>query len=548
MIEQDSDFVAALMARHGVLENKRAPWEPIWQQIERRVNPVAAGGFGGGTSPGAQRGLDNFDSTAIGGLNRFAAAMEGMSFPRAQRWHTITSSDADLNKNTAAKLWFEHVADRLFQMRYAPHAGFSTQGNEAMRSLGSYGNGPLWVDEWVGTGIFYKAFHQSEIYVDEDFRGRVDTIHRKFMLSARQAAQQFELENLPDAIAQALKDNKADKEFEFLHVIQPNESWEPGRLGAKGKKVSSIYIAMQDKMIVRWRGYNTMPMMVSRYATSPRDIYGRSPAMNVLGTIKGLNEMAKTMLRAGHKAVDPALLYHDDGSLTKVSTKPGGLIPGGIDDMGRVMMRPLETGGNLPFGEALMDKERQVVNDEFLVTIFSILVDTPDRMTATEVLERAREKGLLLSPASGRQETELLGPMIERELDIGIRARQILRPPPEVLEAGATLRVIYDNPLSRAARSEEAAGFLRLTEAMTPLAQIDPTVLDIIDTDASARGLAETLGVRASWLVSPEALKAKRDQRAQAQQAEQLLAAAPVAGKAALDFAKAGDIAGVAAA
>ena len=41
----------------------------------------------------------------------------------------------------------------------------------------------------------------------------------------------------------------------------------------------------------------------------------------------------------------------------------------------------------------------------------------PPQMTATEVIERTNEKGILLAPTIGRQQSEYLGPMIERELD-----------------------------------------------------------------------------------------------------------------------------------
>ena len=48
-------------------------------------------------------------------------------------------------------------------------------------------------------------------------------------------------------------------------------------------------------------------------------------------------------------------------------------------------------------------------------------------MTATEVLERAREKGALLAPTMGRQQSEALGPMIEREIDILVECGLMLR-------------------------------------------------------------------------------------------------------------------------
>jgi hypothetical protein len=83
-------------------------------------------------------------------------------------------------------------------------------------------------------------------------------------------------------------------------------------------------------------------------------------------------------------------------------------------------------------------------------------------MTATEVLERAREKGMLLAPTAGRMQAEFLGPLIEREIDL--LARQGLMPPkmPQILiDAAVEYRIEYDNPLSRMARAEKASGFMR---------------------------------------------------------------------------------------
>jgi hypothetical protein len=51
-------------------------------------------------------------------------------------------------------------------------------------------------------------------------------------------------------------------------------------------------------------------------------------------------------------------------------------------------------------------------------------------MTATEVLERTREKGALLAPTTGRQQSKALGPMIEGELEILARAGALPELPP----------------------------------------------------------------------------------------------------------------------
>ncbi len=118
-------------------------------------------------------------------------------------------------------------------------------------------------------------------------------------------------------------------------------------------------------------------------------------------------------MRAAHKIVDPPLLLQEDGVLQAFNTRPGALNYGGVNERGEQMVRPLETGARVDIGMDMMDQRRKVINDAFLITLFQILVEAPN-MTATEAMLRAQEKGALLAPTMGRQQSEMLGPMIER--------------------------------------------------------------------------------------------------------------------------------------
>ncbi len=520
------------------LESERMPWENVWRQVDERVNPLGDGGFQM-RSKGAVRGLENFDHTASLGLERFVAAIGGMIIPRGQQWHVLTTTDKELNKLPAVQKWLESSNDRLFELRYNPHAGFETEANNGIRSLGSYGSLPMWVDRWAGRGLFYKCFHLSEIYVREDFRGRVDTIVRKWSASVRAIVQQFGVEKLPPLIAKAHAAKKFDQEFDLLHVVRPRGDRDPERVDFKRMAYESLYISVADKVVIREGGYRTMPMAFSRYITSPRELYGRSPPIQVLGTIKTANEIARTLLRAGHKAVDPPLLTQEDGVLSQIQTMPGGINVGGVDFMGRQTVQPMVTAANLPIGLEMLNNEREVIRAAFLEKVFSLVMERKDRMTATEVLEITRLQGMLATPTAGRQETEWLGVQIEREFDIALDAGQIDPPPPELAEAGARMRVIYDNPLNRAAKAEEALGFGRMLEMLTPLAAVDPTVFDVIDTEAAPRNLAHSLGVRASYLRDPDAVAAKRAEREEQEAVAGALQALPDAAGAVKDLAQA---------
>ena len=203
--------------------------------------------------------------------------------------------------------------------------------------------------------------------------------------------------------------------------------------------------------------------------------------------------------------------------------------PGGVNSSGQRLVHELPVG-NLAAGQELMDMERSVINDAFLVTLFQILVDSP-AMTATEVLERTREKGMLLAPTMGRQQSEMLGPMIERELDLLIKQGVMPDMPDALIEAEGEYEVEYDSPLSRSQRAEEAGGWLRTLEAAIAFANTtqDISVLDNFNADVIYRNLAEINAVPPSWMNGEDQIQMLRQSRQQQAQMQQMVEAAPAA-------------------
>jgi hypothetical protein len=523
-----------IIKRYDALASERGTWESHWTEIADRVIPRYSQTMQTPTSEitkGNKRTDKMIDATASIALERFAAAMESMLTPRTQRWHRLKPTDPVLAKDHNVKLWFEGATDNLFKYRYSPRANYASQQHELYMGLGAFGTSIMFTDSHDEGGLRYQAIDLRELLFDVNHQGIVDTSYRKFTLTARQMKQRVDTgrwKSLPDQISGAIKDHP-DKTFEIIHCVRPRSEIDTSRADAKGKRYASYYIAVIGQHELSEGGYDTFPYQVSRYVTGPGEKYGRSPAMTVLPAIKVLNEQKKTMLTQGHRAVAPVLLSHDDGVLDTFSMQPGAMNPGGVSAEGRALVHALPVG-NLAAGQELMDMERGVINDGFLVTLFQILIETPT-MTATEVLERAREKGALLSPTMGRQQSEGLGPMIEREVDLLIK-QGLMPPMPEALiEARGEFEIEYDSPLSRSQRAEEASGWMRTLEAAVALANTtgDLAVLDTFNTDVIYTQLAEINAVPPSWLNSPDAIQAIRVERAQQQQAQQMIEAAPAA-------------------
>lgn len=523
-------MVDRMLGQFEYLASKRGIWEQHWEEVARRVLPYYSTSFyaQGNMTPGVKRGQDQYDTTATTALFRFAAAMESMITPANGKWHKLRCSDPYLQKKRPVALWFEECNDLMFHYRYAPTANFQSQRHDSYVSIGAFGTSALFtdtLDPTAGRGLRYRHIPLGELFVAVNHQGIVDTVYRRFKMTLRQMKQRW-----PDSFPESLKsqlESKPEEEKQLVHCVRPRSDYNPAALDKKATRFGSYWICKDTRDLLGEGGYHTFPYSVGRYITAPGEIYGRSPAMNVLPAIKVLNEEKKTVIKQGHRIVDPVLLAHDDGILSGFSLKPGAVNMGAVNAAGQRLVHELPTG-NLAMGKELMDDERMAINNEFMVTLFQILVETP-QMTATEVLERAREKGALLSPTMGRIQSEDVGTQIVREFDLLMRNGLLPPPPPELVEARGEYQVEYDAPLNRAMRAEEAAGIMRTMQwAAEVAAQTqDPGVMDTFNVDVILPEVADINGAPLRFIRDPQSIQALRKGRQQAQDQAALVQALP---------------------
>lgn len=529
------DLVDKLLQRHEHMHTRRLTWETHWQEVAELVLPRQDEFYDVQRTPGDKRTDRIIDGLPPMALERFASAVEGVTMPRRSTWHTLMPTDDRLADNLEVRRYLDKVNALLFKYRYSPKANFASQTHETLMSVGAFGTGALFVRDVPGQGPRYKSVHIADIYIMENSVGQIDLVHRKYKLTKRQVQDVFG--RVPEKIA-ACKDET--EEHEFLHVVEPNPEYNPNRSDNEAMAYRSYDIYKDGREVMAKGGFTSFPYMVSRYVTSPREIYGRSPAMAVLPDIKMANEMKRTILRAAHRQTDPPLLLHDDGRLGKFSVKPNSLNFGALDAQGRQMVKPMDVGSNPGLGAELLEQVHKNINDAFLVTLFQILVETPE-MTATEALIRSQEKGVLLSPTMGRIENEFTGPLIEREIDI-LNKNGFLPPLPEALQGQLEFEVEYTSPLSRQQRAESALGADRLMQKAIEIAGIDPSVFDKINIDEYMDVQADAFAAPGRILRSDEEVAALREAKEQQQNLMALAEQAPKVAGAVKDLADAGAV------
>jgi hypothetical protein len=369
-----------------------------------------------------------------------------------------------------------------------------------------FGTGSFYVESEEG-GLRFACRHIAEVCISEDPSGRVDTVYRKFKLTARAIAMQFPGVKMPRQVEKDLKDDPY-REHEVVHAVFPRAE-ASGKL-AKNKPVASVYYLADNRELLSEGGFDEFPFMCPRFVKDSVSTYGRSPAMTALPDVKMLNKMSETTIKAAQKQIDPPLMVPDDGFMMPVRTTPGALnfYRSGTRDR----LEPLNIGANNPLGLNMEEQRRNAIRQAFYVD--QLLLGQGANMTATEVLQRNEEKMRLLGPVLGRLQAELLQPLIDRSFALLLRAG-LLPEPPEELQ-GQNIDIEYVSPLAKAQKLTDLQAMLRGFEILLQVSEVAP-VTDYLDGDKMVQYLVETAGLPARVIRgSDEVEQVRREQAEQA--------------------------------
>ena len=490
------------------MQSGRGTWEDHWQEILDYVMPRKADIVTKRTR-GEKRAEVLFDSTAVTASHLLAASLQGTLTSSSLQWFHIRTRTPELNQDRDVQLFLEDSAKRMYEA--FNDSNFNTEVHEMYLDLCTIGTGAIFVEEGLNgfkeSGIHFKAMHIAEYYIKENTKGFVDTLYRKYKLSARQALQEFGEDNLGEKVLKAASD-KPDKEFNFIHAVEPTADYER-QMGKSNTKLPfhSCHVCEEDKMVVRAGGYNEFPYLVTRWSKGTGEIYGRSPSYNALPDIKTLNKAVEIGLKAWSKAIDPPLLVQDDGVIGRVRMTPGGITVVRND----AAVQPFQSGANFALTDMKENQLRQAIRQAYYSD--QLQLQEGPQMTATEVQVRYELMQRLLGPTLGRFQSEFLNPLIERVFGIMSRANALVEIP-DILN-GQDIDIEFIGPLARSQRMEEAVAVERLYQLAMQVAQIDPNIMDVIDHDKAVRMRAELLGVPKNVLRGVEEVQELRQAKAE---------------------------------
>ncbi len=473
----NDELLDVVMTRFESAAKRRSNWERLWQDCYDLALPQR-GGFLAENNPGAQKGAEIYDATAMDAVDQLSASMLGNLTPIWSQWFGLKPGP-DLSPSEAEALApVLEKAAKVIQDHF-DRSNFAVEIHQCFLDLIVGGTASLSFEEAAPGGFSafrFSAVPLMHVVLEEGESGYLDGTFRTMSLTAEQIIERYPLAVLPrEVLQQAARDPQA--RFKILEAVVPDGL-------VYGYHACLIEVGSSPVTLAQGR-FEQSPFINFRWLKSPGEIYGRSPIMKALPDIKTANKVVELILKNASIAVTGIWQADDDGVLNpaNIELTPGSIIPKAIGSKG---LQPLEMPGRFDVSELMLDSLQRRIRHALLVDRLAP-INSP-RMTATEVLERSAEMSLLLGATYGRLQSELLTPLIKRAFSILKRRGEI----PDLVLDGRLVVVDYRSPLARTQGQRNVQNTLSWINTALSMG---PEAAAAVNLPQAVRFLGEALGV-----------------------------------------------------
>ena len=475
------------------LEQRRAPWIPIWTEAAELCFQNRAF-FDDSPEEGKQVNRQLFNTAANRAVKIATAGFIGATSSRASRFFRLGLTDQDLER-------WPGVMDHLEQVERALYGEF--RRSSFYDAIGEHvpngfviNTSTVFVDEDITRQtLLFQPCHPKEMYIDEDADGQVDTAVRCFYRSNKALLQRFG-DNIPKDRAGVMKEDLIGrtkiKHYVFPMDIRIAEAYE-AMLTAPFPFIS---IWMLDDKVLEVGGYWEFPYPTWRYSKNTDEVYGRGPGVNVISEALGANQISRGRLRLSNLTTDPTMLV-DKGLAGQDKVIPGNHI---YRAKPNEQIQAVEVGKNYPITIDTENRIEQVIGEFFDVDMWRTLMTSERTRTAFEVDQILSEKASLLGPMTDRYNTESLSKMIKRAYAIGVRAGRIPPPPEIIAKSGGKFVIDFIGYLSQLQKKhflvaglQAGVGFMQATMQLFPESKDVVNGDELMRTGLDGHGMAQTI-------------------------------------------------------
>jgi hypothetical protein len=515
------------------MERERANWEPLFRELEENFAPRRARWEPTDTPKAAQVSANDsiYDGAPLYALRVLKSGMMGGHTSPSRPWFRLITPDPDLMEFGPVKQWL-YVVEQRMRTVFA-RSNIYNSLPVFYGDLAVYGTAALGLFGDDQDVVRAYPYVMGSYYVANGARLSVNRVARRWRSTVANVAEEFGQENLSTSAKRSLETKNWGNPVDVCHIVQPNPEADPRYADSRSMPYESLYWekGFPDGKILRREGFREMPILVARWEAVGEDAYGIGPCMDAMGDAKQLQFETLRAAQMIDKLTEPS--WNVPAAL---ANRPKSMLPGGynyVPDTANGIRPVYEVDPRAVqiLNETRIDL-RNRLNQSLYVDMFLMLAQSDRRqITAREVEERHSEKLMLIGPVLERLSDELLDPLIDRTFRLMLEAGEI--PPwPEELER-MPLKIEYISILAQAQKAIARSSIEAVAGFAASLSQLNPEVLDKLDTDQSIDEYADMVGAPPTIVRSDEAVAAMRRKRAQdaaaaqaAQMAEQMAGAA----------------------
>jgi hypothetical protein len=327
---------------------------------------------------------------------------------------------------------------------------------------------------------------------------------------------------------------------DVVHIIKPNDEFNPRMLNSKYKKFSSCYyekgfstsqegayISPEDDRYLSEKGYDYFPVLVPRWEVAGEDVYATDcPGMTTIGDIKQLQWGEKRIAQAIDTLIKPPMKGPAGLRSVKASILPADITyfderdsQGGFKPVYQIDPRINEM-------EMKQEQVRKRVKTGYYEDLFLMMSQTDRRdITAREIDERHEEKLLALGPVMEQINQDDLDPFIDIAFQLHMN-QGLLPAPPEELH-GLKLSVEYISIMAQAQRMIGIGSIERYAQFVGNVAVAYPASAKKTDINKMIENYGDRLSLPPGIVRSDEdveAIEAQEQQAVAAQQKQMMIA------------------------
>lgn len=515
------------MRRFQELKRETEVWKPSWRELNEFILPWSGRFLQSDTDiPDIRRGEYVHNSTVFHAVKTAASGLHGGLTSPSRPWFEIVHPDKDLMEQAEVKNWVYDL--QMNERTILSKSNFYAEIQRLYYEALTYGTGAMLMERDTGedgTIVRFRTLTCGEYYIAHGAKLRVNTLYRRFAMTALQMREEYGEGNLSIAVKDALRQRNYSAVFYIIQAIQPYGTF-TGKTHPEWK-FESVHFEEGcgdpdgDKLL-RESGYRAQPFVVVRWDTIGDDVYGYGPGHMCLSDVRQLQTQERAYINAVNWIADPAWLVSDsmrDG-LSRGDIKPGAILTASASEaqhLFRPLMQPSFDFNNIRL--KIQDVEGRI-NSMFYNDLFTMVANRQREMTATEVQQLVEEKATVLGPVFETFLSEIFDPILERVYDLMQNDFAIVPPAPDAI-ANSDLKIEY---VSILAQAQKQAGLSNLNHFLAIAGQVVaqfPDSIIKINSDEVIDTLATISPVNPSIVRSDDEVAAiRRQAQEQAQQAQ----------------------------